>query len=399
MAVGIEQRHGRKCKGGRCVCPWQGEVYSKKDKKKIRKLFATKAEAQSWRDDAKGAVRKRVLRAPTSTTLSEATAAWLKGARAGVIRPRGGEVYKPATLRGFERALRLRVLPELGNRRLCDIEREDLQQFVDELIAAGASPALIEATIIPIRSIYRHVIRSPSSGIVVNPTVGLELPATRGQRDRIAPPSECLELLAPLPAQDTALWATAMYAGLRRGELQALRVRDIDLQVGVIDVRRGWDQYEGEIDTKSRKPRKVPIPGALRVHVAKHLLALPWSDGLVFGVTKADPFVATSLAYRSKRAWGWAQVANPALEDDPEAKPATVWIKAQEDPLTPITLHECRHTYASLMIAAGVNAKALSTYMGHANISITMDRYGHLFPGNEDEAAGLLDTYLESAVQ
>ena len=49
------------------------------------------------------------------------------------------------------------------------------------------------------------------------------------------------------------------------------------------------------------------------------------------------------------------------------------------------------------MIAAGVNAKALSTYMGHANISITLDRYGHLMPGNEDEAAGLLDAYLVRA--
>ena len=47
------------------------------------------------------------------------------------------------------------------------------------------------------------------------------------------------------------------------------------------------------------------------------------------------------------------------------------------------------------MIAAGVNAKALSVYMGHANIGITLDRYGHLMPGNEDEAAGLLDAYLE----
>jgi integrase len=46
------------------------------------------------------------------------------------------------------------------------------------------------------------------------------------------------------------------------------------------------------------------------------------------------------------------------------------------------------------MIAAGVNAKALSTYCGHASIQITMDRYGHLMPGNEEEAATLLDTYL-----
>jgi integrase len=47
-----------------------------------------------------------------------------------------------------------------------------------------------------------------------------------------------------------------------------------------------------------------------------------------------------------------------------------------------------------MMIAAGVNAKALSTYVGHANIAITMDRYGHLMPGNEADAAGLLDAYL-----
>jgi integrase len=63
----------------------------------------------------------------------------------------------------------------------------------------------------------------------------------------------------------------------------------------------------------------------------------------------------------------------------------------------PIGLHECRHTFDSLMMAAGVNAKALSTYMGHANISITLDRYGHLMPGSEEEAAGLLDVYLARA--
>ena len=50
--------------------------------------------------------------------------------------------------------------------------------------------------------------------------------------------------------------------------------------------------------------------------------------------------------------------------------------------------------YASPMIAAGVNTKALSTYMGHANIGTPLDRYGHLMPGSEDEAAGLLDRYL-----
>jgi integrase len=70
------------------------------------------------------------------------------------------------------------------------------------------------------------------------------------------------------------------------------------------------------------------------------------------------------------------------------------WAKAE---LTPIGLYECRHTFASFSIAAGVNAKALSTYMGHSSVTITYDRYGHLMPGNEAEAAGLLDAYLEAA--
>jgi integrase len=51
------------------------------------------------------------------------------------------------------------------------------------------------------------------------------------------------------------------------------------------------------------------------------------------------------------------------------------------------------------MIAAGVNAKALSTYLGHASVTITYDRYGHLMPGSEQEAADMLDSYLSLATQ
>ena len=67
------------------------------------------------------------------------------------------------------------------------------------------------------------------------------------------------------------------------------------------------------------------------------------------------------------------------------------WTKAG---LEPLKLHEGRHTFASLLIAAGANAKAITTYMGHSSIQVTYDRYGHLMPGSEAEVAGLLDTYL-----
>jgi len=67
-----------------------------------------------------------------------------------------------------------------------------------------------------------------------------------------------------------------------------------------------------------------------------------------------------------------------------------MWARAG---LVPIGLHQRRHTCAAFMIAAGVNAKALSSYMGHSTITVTLDRYGHLLP----EAAGLLDCWLAGA--
>jgi integrase len=58
-------------------------------------------------------------------------------------------------------------------------------------------------------------------------------------------------------------------------------------------------------------------------------------------------------------------------------------------------LHELRHSCASIFIAADVNAKALSSYLGHASVTIIYDRYVHLMPGSEDEAVALVDAYIE----
>jgi integrase len=71
-----------------------------------------------------------------------------------------------------------------------------------------------------------------------------------------------------------------------------------------------------------------------------------------------------------------------------------IHVKAREEALEPITLHEARHTCASLLIAAGVNAKALSVIMGHSTIAMTFDTYGHLMPGGLDEAAVATNAYL-----
>jgi integrase len=313
------------------------------------------------------AVRKMLMRAPTAITVSEAAEDWLQGAREGWIRNRSGDPYKPAAIRAYEAGLRFRVKPALGSLRLSDVTRNDVQDLVDKLVAEGWNASTVVVTIAALRVIYKRALAR--SEVAVNPLVGLQLPAVRGGRTRIATPSECQALLDALPVRDRALWATAMYAGLRRGELMALRIEDIDLERGVIRVRRGWDMLEGEITPKSGRERLVPINTTLRSYLEPHLQTLPWERGLVFGVNDRSTFNATPLLKRAERSWTVASLHR-------------------------ITLHECRHTFASLMIAAGVNAKALSTYMGHATISITLDRYGHLMPGNEDEAALMLDQYL-----
>jgi Phage integrase, N-terminal SAM-like domain len=71
------------------------------------------------------------MRAPTGLTLREAAKAWQEGAESGLIRTRSGDPYKPGAVRAYEKSLRLRVLPELGHRRLSDITRHDLQDIVD----------------------------------------------------------------------------------------------------------------------------------------------------------------------------------------------------------------------------------------------------------------------------
>jgi integrase len=159
------------------------------------------------------------------------------------------------------------------------------------------------------------------------------------------------------------------------GELQALDWANVEPEQNLIRVERNWDRQAGFIEPKSRAGRRrVPLTQTLRAHLLNHRLqqATPGS-GRVFPNTHGTrPFTPSITNQRAKNAWTAAG-------------------------LNPISLHECRHTYAAYMIAAGVNPKALSTYMGHSSITITLDRYGHLLPGNEHEAAGLLEKWLRAA--
>jgi len=285
---------------------------------------------------------------------------------------RSGDRYKPSALRGYEQALRLRVLPELGGKRLREITRADLQKFVGKISGNGRKPSTVRNTLLPVRVIFRDALAEGE--VHDNPTADLRLPAAHGKPERITTRTGARALIDVAPGAHRALWATALYAGLRLGELRALRWGDLDFKAARINVQRSWDAREGEITPKSAAgTRTVPMPEALRVHLDAHRSraddAAP--GALVFGRAADRPFAADTPSQQARRAWKAAG-------------------------LDALTLHDCRHTYASLMIHAGTNPKTLSTYMGHANIATTMDRYGHLLPGNEVEAARKFDDYLNS---
>jgi integrase len=372
---GIESRHQRRCPsrdGGSCSCApsFQAQVWSPRDRRPIRKTFATVSEAKAWRQETQVALRKGTLRVPSALTLAEAAERWLAAAETGVVRTRSGDCYKPSAVRSYKQVLEACVLPELGRQKLSAISSTTLQDLVDRLAARGLAPSTIRNTLLPLRAIYRRALNRGE--VAINPTLKLALPAVRGRRERIAHPDEAAALIAALPLGERAVWAVALYAGLRLGELQALDWNHVDLDLNLLQVERSWDRVTGFIEPKSRSGRRrVPITSILRNHLLAHRLYQgKGGDGLVFpNYAGSGPFNPSTISRHAKAIW----------------KAAT---------LPAIGLHECRHTFASYMIAAGVNTKALSTYMGHASITITLDRYGHLLPGNENEAAERLDHWL-----
>jgi integrase len=375
--AGIEVRHRTTCaarSGGKCNCKpaYQASVWSAREQKRLRKTFPTLAAARAWRAETQTAIRRGTMRAPVALTVREAGEELLQGMQSGRIRTRSGGRYKPSAIRSYEAALRDRIVPILGGKRIGDVQRRDVQRIADDLLAEGRDPSTIRNALMPLRVIYRRALED--GDVAVNPCSHLRLPAVGGRRERIASPAEAQQLLAALPERDRPIWATALFAGLRRGELMALGWDDVDLAASVIRIERSYDDKgRVEIEQKSRAgQRTIPIVGALRDVLVEHKTRQGRDGGLVFGSSAETPFQPSNLWRRAHRAWKRAG-------------------------LQPIGLHEARHTFASVLIAAGVNAKAITTYMGHASIQTTYDLYGKLMPGSESEAAALVDAYLARA--
>lgn len=353
---------------------------------KHRGPWTTHQQARDGRVKALGELHAGALVPASETTVRDAWLAFLAAAENGTATARGGQPFKASSLRFLQNGWN-KIDGEIGSRKLTAVRLPDVQDLIDRLAAEGLTANQIRAAIAPLRNIYRRALVRGQVG--VNPTNGIELPRpARADKERVVSPQRAAELIAALRARDRAVWATAFYAGLRRGELQALRWKHVDFDGALLKVRRSYDTGgKVEQEPKSRNAvRDVPIIAPLLEILTAHK-ALVDSDGesLVFGDKPQTYFSPPPLRNRALTDWKAANTRRVS-ELDRALKP--------DERLDPVTLHQCRHCFASFMIAAGCNVKALSVIVGHANIQTTFDEYGHLMPGGADEARKLLEAFV-----
>ncbi len=396
---GVVIRHQRNCasrakkaKACNCTPRYQAWAFDKVTRCKVRKTFPTVAAAKSWRAATSTAIKLGERRATKSPTVAAAAEEMIAGLRTGSIRARGGAPFKPSTIVGYEAAMRLRIIPVLGKRRLSDVTRGDLTAIAERMLGEGRDASSVRNALMPVRLIFRRALDAGT--VTVNPTAGLALPSPQGRRDRIATPAEAATLLAAVPESDRALWATALLAGLRLGEVAALDWSAIDFERGVIVVDRSWCPKSGTFVAPKSKAgrREVPIIGPLRALLAEHRLRTGRRVGLVFGRDGARPFNASALRVRALAAWAAAEVRVLSCDVDAERRdgrpiPAHGYL----------TLHECRHTYCSSLLAAGVNPAAVSKYAGHSSVGFTLSRYTHALSGTEATDVARVEAWLAAA--
>ena len=377
---GIETRHERNCRsrnGDKCDCDptYRAFVFDKRANRKIRRTFPNRTAAKLWRQDALVAMRRGEIAsvAPTALTVRDALNALIAGMRDGTILDRSGRRYRPATIRGYETAVRKYLAPAsaLGDFKLAELRRRDVQtRVVDRLAAKSFSGSTIRNKLDPLRVVCRRAIEDDE--ITRNPCDNLRLPGLARTAREIGEPDRVGDLLDALPDSLRPVWTVAFYGGLRVSELRALRWSAVLFDEGIVRVVSGWDDKEGEQDPKTYAGiRTVPLIGRMRTELARHKLATGRDgDDLCFGRSATEVFVRSTLRQHSLDAWEAAGLA----------------------PLTP---HEARHTCASYFAAAGLTPKDAQTAMGHADIRTTMNLYAKAVPGWERAAASKLDAYLD----
>lgn len=372
--------HVRKMPSGR----WQASYTDEHSGERILAptTFRTKADANIWvstveADRARGDLLDPRL---AQRAFREWADEWLAGLH-----------VKPKTRLAYESSLRNHVLPVFEHRPVASITYRDCKRFVDDLANGGLAPGTVGEARKILRLVLREALRADA--IRRNPADGIRIP--RGERqemqfltaeevfalaDEVAnPPRPRSQPLRTYP-QYGLLVRFAAFTGLRAGEIGGLRIGRVNPLHRWIEVAESAEEIRGELvygPPKTYARRRVELPGGLADELAEHVAGRGGDpDALVFTAPDGGPLRHTNF---------YARHFKPAVHRS-GVHPAT-------------RFHDLRHTAAALMIAEGAHLLVVKERLGHSTITVTADRYGHLFPSLEAALTVKLDETYRAAAE
>ena len=356
--------------------------YSKDGKRHIE-TFERKKEAEARWAQIKVDLGDGTNVAPSqSITVAQAAGEWL----ATCESKRGLE---RSTLEQYKAHTRHHIIPFIGTLKLTDLTLARVSGFEDKLLSEGRSPTMCKKVLTSLCSILaeaqnrgkvqRNVMRDRARSSSNKPKQRKRLEVGRD----IPTPAEIKAIIAAAAPEWRTLLLTATLSGMRASEVRGLRWRDVDLNANKIRVCQRVDQYHRVGSPKSKSgTRTIPLPGPAVQALKEWKLKSGNRDGLVFPMSDGRDIPLVTIARQLRAAGIAARVVNEKGE-----------------PKYP-GLHSLRHFYASWCInriedgGCGLPAKLVQERLGHSNISMTLDVYGHLFPHGDD--GGALDRAAEA---
>jgi integrase len=364
--------------------------YAKRDKDGKRKqhieTFERKKDADARHDQIRTDIRSGTHIAPSeSITVRAATELWLEACQSRHLNSQ--------TIAQYETHARIHIIPLIGEQRLSDLTLAGARAFEDRMLL-DRSGALVRKVL---TSFSSAISDAQERGLVARNVVtdlrrnrrrkgGKASSRANGKLEagvHIPTPKEITAIIQNASPSSRAVIAVAAFTGLRASELRGLRWIDVDLKKRELHVRQRADRLNVIGAPKSDAgTRTVPFGAPIAKILSEHKLKSGGCE-LVFPNPEGAIVRLTSLVKGLKSACRRAGVVTP----ERKAKYTG--------------LHCLRHFYASWSInrvvdgGCGLPAKVVQERLGHANISITLDTYGHLFPRGDDSA--ILDA-AESAL-
>jgi len=275
----------------------------------------------------------------------------------------------------YTTALRRHLVPRLGTMRITEVDEDAIARVVAELQASGLSGWTVQGILTPLGRILNHAARR---GLIPdNPMSRLERrerPRVERREMRILNSEEIDAVLQMATPAYRNVLATAVFTGLRQSELLGLTWADIDLDAGIIRVRRQLDRGGGYSEPKTpRSKRDVVLMPSLVKLLREHKLASAYSSPTnpVFVTRTGRPLYYRNLIRALRLA-----LAKAGLDGDGQPR---------------LRFHDLRHRAATLLLAEGVPARVVMDVLGHSQISVTLNTYSHVIPPLMKEAAQAMD--------